>query len=377
MAGVRQMTAEERKAYGLPPLSDEEQEQIDAAKDAKVQRALDENRMTSGVDKNGNEILREKPGATGWLGLDANGGKTPQDRIDEAKARRAGTTTGAPGGPDPNMPFGIGPTRSITPGKVDSFMFTDPTYDPNKKMLADALSKRAAQPALSMTGAKLNVDPSGAAMSADTRGRQMGLVDALTAASQGRGPSAAQSALQAGTDQAMRNSMALARSGTGNPSVAMKGALLSNAELSQQAANTAAGIAANEQNAARSQLVGALEGVRGQDLGQRGQDIGIATTQAGLDQDTGKTNLAAALQEKQQLDEMTKYYTSLGLTLDQAQAAARQRYEELRVEAHLRNRAADVGQFQAETQRDNNTAQLVAGLIGTGVNAVGSAIKGS
>lgn len=342
MGGMRPMTPEERKAYGLPPDTTGSAEGEQKRRDDAVAKAAAEGRLVEGTDANGNDVTRVLPNSAG----------------DDGSGNTAGRGAMA-------RPFEIGPDRIIKANRVDSYMFTDPTYEPNKKALADALVARAGKQPLSMTGASLDTGQID-----QTRARQMGLVDALTRAASGdTRSSAAQAALRAGSDEAAQTAMAIARSGRGSPGIAMKQALAEQGRISQQTANQSAMIAGNEQMSSRQQLADALSGMRQ-------QDIGVATTQAGLQQDTMKTNLASALQEREAVDKMTQYYTSLGLTLDAAQAAARQEYERLRINSYAQNRAADAGIFQAQNQRDANTATLVSNLLGTAASAAGAAIKG-
>jgi hypothetical protein len=338
---MRQLTAKERESYGLPPLPEDQQAQIEAARVAKLQKAAESGNLQVGMDASGREIMRVVGQVAGI------------NKGDVEAAKGAGPVQG---GVNPMVAGGLRPDES---------KFADPTYESNRKMLAAALAKRAAQGGAAMSGAKMNL-----AANNEIRSKQIDQIGNLTAQAAGSAvPSAARATLQAGSDMASKNAMSLARSGRGSPGMAMKDAMDTQATIGQQTANSATMLAAQEQQTAQGRLMDALSGTRG-------QDIGVATTQAGLDQDTQKSNLAAALQEKESVDKMTQYYTSLGLGLDAAQAAAKQEYERLRVESVLRNRAADVGQFQAQTQRDSNTAQLVSSLFGSAANAAGMAMKG-
>jgi hypothetical protein len=141
------------------------------------------------------------------------------------------------------------------------------------------------------------------------RAQQMAFANALQAQANGTGgPTAAQAQLQAGTDASINSALALAHSQRGgNSSVAMKNALMQNGQTMQSASNQATQLRAQEQQAAQMQLGSALSGVRGQDLG-------LATSQAGLNQQTALANQ----QSQQQHDALVQQYMQMGLSLDQA-----------------------------------------------------------
>lgn len=129
------------------------------------------------------------------------------------------------------------------------------------------------------------------------RGRQMSLADALQAQSMGQGPSLAQSQLQQGLNQNIKNQMALAATQRGgSPGLGQRQLAQNIAGANQQAAMQAAQTRMAEQMSAREQLGGVLQG-------GRGQDIGLASSQADLQQQSNMANASAqnqfALQNQQ------------------------------------------------------------------------------
>lgn len=131
--------------------------------------------------------------------------------------------------------------------------------------------------------------------------QQYGLANQLqTLAGQQQGPSAAQAQLQMGTDQALQSQLALARSGSGfgESSSAMQQAQMNAAGIQGNAANQAAMLRANEDQAARARQLQAL-GMSGEALGQgRAADLALGQQQIGQSQ----FGTQAALQAGQQND---------------------------------------------------------------------------
>ncbi|TAK10617.1 MAG: hypothetical protein EPO32_14905 [Anaerolineae bacterium] len=108
------------------------------------------------------------------------------------------------------------------------------------------------------------------------RARQQQVFDATMAAGQAQpGPSAAQAQLQMGTNQALANQLALARSGrgAGDAASAMRQAAFQNADIQQNASNSAAMLRAQEDEAFRQRQLAAF-GAAGQLAGGiRQQDV--------------------------------------------------------------------------------------------------------
>ncbi len=154
------------------------------------------------------------------------------------------------------------------------------------------------------------------------------------------GPSAAQSQLQSATDQGIRQSMAMAASGRGNPALAQQAAGQQQAQMSQQAAQASASLRAREQQSAQQMQIGAEQ-----------------------------TNLQAMLAQQNQQDAMTQYYQS-GID---AQIAGRTR-DDLGYEGIL---AGQHGQTQSLLSQQAQAAQAAqaqkqAGYMGA-ATTVGAA----
>jgi hypothetical protein len=239
-------------------------------------------------------------------------------------------------------------------------MQQDTTTAANKAKLDALAASVAARPDAQMQGAQLD-----ATQSNEVRARQMSAADALALSAAGKGPSAAQSALTAGSDQAMADAMAIAKSGRGNPGVALKQALAAQGKIGQQTANQAAGIAAQEQNAARALQVEALGGMRGQDLG-------AATTNATLAQQTGAANLQASVDQQKHRDAMVADLMKTGMSLDQAQRQYELQQSQFNADLLARQSAADKGVAMQGAQTGGQVVGATIGAIGAGIAAAAS-----
>ncbi len=267
-------------------------------------------------------------------------------------------------------------TQHFTAGQTQ-----DNTTAGNKAMLAAQIAEMNGRPIARMdnTASMQAATAAGPDLSGsnDWRSQQAALAGQLANAAAGNGPSAAQSQLQAATDQNMHAALALARSGTGNQSAAMKQALMQQGTIGQQAANQSATLRAQEQQAAQAQLGGVLGGARGQDLGATGlqQNATLAnagfqqaanTTNAGFMQDTAKTNLAAHIQQQQQKDEMIQRYITQGMTLDQAQHAAEIQQAQFNAQLLSNQAAADKGvAMQSSNAAGQGLGQAAGAIAGT------------
>jgi hypothetical protein len=151
------------------------------------------------------------------------------------------------------------------------------TIDP-ASMNAAQLAAAQQATAASFAGANINMAPQD-----QLRAQQMAFAQQLQQQAQGIGaPSVANLQLQAGTDRGLAQQMAMAAS-QGGGALAQRQSQRGMADISQAAAGQAAALRAQEQLAAQNQYAQALSGVRG-------QDIGLATSQAGFDQQTGLAN---------------------------------------------------------------------------------------
>lgn len=119
------------------------------------------------------------------------------------------------------------------------------------------------------------------------RAQQMTLATQLADQAAGNGPSLAQSQLRQGTQRNIAGAMAMAASQRGTTAGAgMRQVANQAAQANQQAAAQAADLRMQEQMAARGQLAGVAGAARE-------QDIGLATSQAGLQQQAALANQAA------------------------------------------------------------------------------------
>ena len=108
---------------------------------------------------------------------------------------------------------------------------------------------------------------------AANRAQQGEQITDLQAAARGEGPSAAQDQLQLATDQNMRQALAMAASGRGNPALANQAAGRQRAMMSQQHGSQAGALRAQEMQSAQQQLSGALQAQRGQDLADQQREL--------------------------------------------------------------------------------------------------------
>ncbi|HKY41383.1 MAG TPA: hypothetical protein VJN18_35865 [Polyangiaceae bacterium] len=217
-------------------------------------------------------------------------------------------------------------------------------------------------------------------------------------ANRAQGPSAAQAQLRAGTDAAARQQYGFARSQPGGGGAALRNAAFNAAGLQGQAANSAAMLRAQEDQAYRAQQLQALGAVQSGAAGYanqfgalRGQDIGLGQLQAGqanysagaqnqfnqqqqqLQFGVGQNNLNSQLQSTRQNDAMylglqgqAMGYEGLRNQLAAGQQSATQAYESAR--------AAGAGlgaqNFNAATQQGNTETAMALGALQGGATAV-------
>lgn len=174
------------------------------------------------------------------------------------------------------------------------------------------------------------------------RNQQMGFGEVLANRAMGNGPTAAGAQLQAGTDAAISAARANA-AGSSNPALANRMAGQQIGTTVQQAANQATQLRAQEMNQAQDAFGNYLATARGQDLS------------------AATANLSSEQQQRQMNDQMVQYYTSQGLTLEQAQLQARMALEELRAGQAL---GAQQIQSQIAMGDADRAQQAQAGVIG-------------
>jgi hypothetical protein len=141
---------------------------------------------------------------------------------------------------------------------------------------------------------------------AGVRGVRSNLTSMLMDQAQGNGPSVAELTYRKTLDDNIRNLSSMAASGGNNPAL-RRAAMFKSGELGQQASADTAMIRSNEMQKARETL---------------GQISG---------------------QDQQQLAQLTQYYTTQGLSLDQAQWAAQMDLEKLRAQQHQAAQATQAG----------------------------------
>jgi hypothetical protein len=201
------------------------------------------------------------------------------------------------------------------------------------------------------------------------RARQNALLDQLMAASNGQGPSAAQQQLKMGADRNMANAMAMAAA-QGTPGAARQAAF-QRAAITQDAAGQSAMLRAQEINDARGLLGQVAQGARAQDIGLATDQAGLqqqtALAQAQLAQDTQKTNLLTAVEQQKQRDSLVQSYVAQGMSLDQAQYQAELQQAQFNAELLARQAAADKGVAMQSSAAGGQA-------VGAGIAALGSVL---
>lgn len=104
------------------------------------------------------------------------------------------------------------------------------------------------------------------ALDAENAAKQNEMLDMLMARARGEGPSSVQDALQLGHDRASRGALSMARSGRGNPALAMRQAQMQQGQLASELGLQSGIMAAKEQLAAGSELNNAIQAARSGDL---------------------------------------------------------------------------------------------------------------
>jgi hypothetical protein len=256
-------------------------------------------------------------------------------------------------------------------------------YDVNKDAFSNAESiNRQNEFARQLNEAKARTAPTATAKTGSAaainmtpqdqfRAGQMQLAGQLQDQSMGLGPSLAQSQLRQATDRNIQQSMALAASQRGaNPTAGLRQAQMMAAGANQQAAAQAADIRMQEQLSARQQLAGVL--------GQgRGADIGLATDQAGLQQQMSLANQQAqnqmalanqqaALQQTSLNDQQARFYNTGLSDMTQRDREAQMAYEQMRVNQQTGMNSINQQAYQSASQARGN----MVGGMGQGIAAI-------
>lgn len=241
---------------------------------------------------------------------------------------------------------------------ADSRRYEDP-------YLADNLAamNRGRAAAQQMTAPQMAAGSIDGAQQGEWRDRQMRWLQQLEAQAAGTaGPSDAEQALQSETQAALAMQSAIGATSNVPAAVAARRAAMGRAGVMQEASGAVERLRAGEMEQARQALHGALGDVRS-------SDIAMAGAQAQLAQRAGETNLQSQLDTQAQIDEMTRYYTSTGLSLEQAQQQAWQEYDRLRLNTEWQYRAAAAGVAIGAQQ----VGTQAAGAAISGIGALGAA----
>lgn len=233
---------------------------------------------------------------------------------------------------------------------TDTRMYQLPNYTANRSNAFSGAMRADSRGPASAMAAQINTGQSD-----QMRGRQMGLADLLDAQARGTGgPSAAELQMRRGADQNVANAMGMMAAQRGsNAGAAMRQIGQQRAAIGAQTNADAGLMRAQEQMSAQNQLGQLLTGVRG-------QDMSMATGQAQLQQQAGLANLQSSVQQRAMNDQMVQYYTSAGMSLDQAKLAAQQALDQISFE---RWKAREGINTQERAQNFQ--------LVGAGASAIG------
>jgi len=164
------------------------------------------------------------------------------------------------------------------------------------------------------------------------------------------GPSAAELQMKAGLGEAQAGARAQSV-GVSNPALAARLAAGAQANMAMQTNQQTGILRAQEQAQAT------------------GQAADLYTQQRGQNLQTGQANLEAAIQQQQQRDQMVQYYTSQGLTREQAQMQAGMDLERLRGEQFQAGNATAaqlaIAQAQMRQQSQGGAMSAIGGALGS------------
>ncbi len=219
------------------------------------------------------------------------------------------------------------------------------------------------------------------------RANQLALINRLI---NPNGPSAAQMQLQRGTDAAIAAQRAMAASSRGVPAgLANKIAATNAADITAKGAADAAILRAQEDQARQGLLAQTLQGARSQDIGIASEQAGLqqqtlmqnagfsqeaAQQNAAMAQQTALANLQAGMTQQQQNDAMVQFYLGLNLSLDQAQLAAGMALEQLMADQAMAAMNATAG---IVSQNAASQQQATGALLGAGGTILGGAMMAS
>lgn len=235
----------------------------------------------------------------------------------------------------------------------DAF-YNNQGLDQQQQQFAQQLAASQGQTAPQMSAA--SVDPT---QQAQFRDAQVGLMNQLQAQSEGRGPSLANMQLQQGTENNIRALMAQGTTGYGgNPALTQRNILQQSQAANQAAAQQSAMNRAQEQLNAQGQLANVAGA-------GRGADIGLATTNAQMQQQAASQNQQATMAQRQLAAQQQQYYDTGMASLTNQKQQNEQNYEQLRA-----NQAAGVNSVNEDAYKSASTNR------GNAVSKLGSAIAG-
>jgi hypothetical protein len=286
-----------------------------------------------------------------------------------------------PGGYDKNqydrqkLQQDTGVNTSVVQGRDGNLFFdagkvTDPNYGTNKAWLQGTLGGVLNREAQTMQGAQAQGATINTASQDQIRAAQLALMGNLQNTAAGQGPSVAQEQLRQATDRNMANALAMAAA-QGGGAAAYRQAAFARAAATQDMASQSAQLRAQEIAQAQNTLAGVAQGARGQDIGLAAGQAQMtqqnAQFNAGLAQDTGKTNLLAGVEQQKMKDQIVQQYLAMGMSLDQAQFQAE--IQQRQYNAGVLAQQEGIRQGVA-VQQGAQTAQMVgAGLAAAGTMA--------
>lgn len=192
----------------------------------------------------------------------------------------------------------------------------------------------------------------------------------------GQAPMAADANAALQMDAARRNANSVAASaasrGGVNGAMALRSANNAGVDASQQIAGQAGVQRIQEQEGAAGMLGQNLGTTRSQDMSNAQTAAQVALQSGGLNLSAQQVNQQATMQQKQINNQMVQYYTSLGYSLQEAQAAASQAYAQLTSQNANASNAINAG---VASQNSQTSGALIGGLLG-GIGQVGAAAIG-
>lgn len=216
-------------------------------------------------------------------------------------------------------------------------------------------------------------------------GYQNQLLTQLQAAAAGQVPSAAEMQMRQGMQQSLAGQMAAAASNTGGNAALAQRNLLNAGLAQQQDVNSQAGILRAQEQAQNRALLGdvasnmANAGLNQAQISNQANQFNVnSLNQAAANNQAAQNaasmqNAANQIQNQNMIDNMTQYYTTQGLGLDQAQQAAQMQYQQMLMDQY-RNELANATQRQiANTGNQQQNVNNVFGLL---QNVTGGATQG-